>query len=137
MSAHATVENAGSRLPTPLASDGMGGRSRRANSNRPPSLNVIAQNVEAASGQWGKYAEAIAYHADALGMREPLPTVPGIRGQPVISPRFVEWMMMLPEGWVTDTEVARTRQIAMLGNGVVPAQALAAIETLEAMAQLD
>ena len=52
--------------------------------------------------RWGDYAAAIARHANALGRPAPDPTEPGRNG-PRLSPRFVEWLMMLPAGWVTDT----------------------------------
>ena len=51
-----------------------------------------------------------------------------------LSPRFVEWMMGLEDGWVTDPAIwrdtvgnHRNMQLRALGNGVVPAQAAAAI----------
>ena len=51
-----------------------------------------------------------------------------------LSPRFVEWMMGLPDGWVTDPNMwtgvpgnHRNLQLRLLGNGVVPPQAAAAI----------
>ena len=47
-----------------------------------------------------------------------------------LNPQFVEYMMGLPKGWVTDTELSRTQQLKMLGNGVVPQQAYHAIELL-------
>lgn len=40
---------------------------------------------------------------------------------------FVEWMQMLPEGWVTGIEKNRSKALKMLGNGVVPPQARRAI----------
>jgi DNA (cytosine-5)-methyltransferase 1 len=43
--------------------------------------------------------------------------------------RFVEWMMGLPEGWVTD-HVSRRHALQMLGNGIVPQQATAAFRAL-------
>ena len=44
------------------------------------------------------------------------------------APSFVEWLMMLPEGWVTDvTGLTRNELLKMLGNGVVPAQCAAAL----------
>ena len=43
---------------------------------------------------------------------------------------FVEWMMGLPEGWVTDIDISRADQIKALGNGVVPQQALAALRAM-------
>lgn len=39
-------------------------------------------------------------------------------------------MMGLPEGWVTDVDVSRNDQLKMLGNGVVPQQALLALQLL-------
>lgn len=51
-----------------------------------------------------------------------------------LSPRFVEWMMGLPDGWVTDPDIwkdspgnHRNLQLRLLGNGVVPPQAAAAV----------
>lgn len=47
---------------------------------------------------------------------------------PRLSPRFVEWLMGLPEGWVTDvTGLTRNDELKMLGNGVFPAQCAAAL----------
>jgi DNA (cytosine-5)-methyltransferase 1 len=43
---------------------------------------------------------------------------------------FVEYMMGLPKGWVTETGLARAQQLKMLGNGVVPQQAELALELL-------
>lgn len=47
-----------------------------------------------------------------------------------LNPEFVEYMMGLPKGWVTDSELSRTQQLKMLGNGVVPQQAYYALEQL-------
>ena len=47
-----------------------------------------------------------------------------------LSAKFVEYMMGLPEGWVTDTGLSRAQQLKMLGNGVVPQQAEYALELL-------
>ena len=46
---------------------------------------------------------------------------------------FVEYMMGLPTGWVTDTGLSRAQQLKMLGNGVVPQQAEYALELLTAV----
>lgn len=43
---------------------------------------------------------------------------------------FVEYMMGLPIGWVTDLPLSRAQQLKMLGNGVVPQQAYHALELL-------
>lgn len=48
-----------------------------------------------------------------------------------LNPKFVEYMMGLPEGWVTDLDISRSQQLKLLGNGVVPQQAYYAISQLE------
>ena len=59
-----------------------------------------------------------------------------VQGVPVtldsgrVSAKFVEYMMGLPPGWVTDIDISWTQQLKMLGNGVVPQQAHYAIELL-------
>lgn len=47
-----------------------------------------------------------------------------------LNTKFVEYMMGLPEGWVTDLPISRAQQFKLLGNGVVPQQALYALDLL-------
>jgi site-specific DNA-cytosine methylase len=48
-----------------------------------------------------------------------------------LSPRFVEWLMGLPDGWVTAVPgLSRNAQLTALGNGVVPQQTEAAYRML-------
>ena len=47
-----------------------------------------------------------------------------------LNPAFVEYMMGLPVGWVTETGLSRSQQLKMLGNGVVPQQAYHAISLI-------
>lgn len=47
-----------------------------------------------------------------------------------LNAKFVEYMMGLPNGWVTDLDLSRSQQLKMLGNGVVPQQAYYALELL-------
>lgn len=47
-----------------------------------------------------------------------------------VSPKFVEYMMGLPAGWVTDVDVSKAQQYKILGNGVVPQQAYYALQQL-------
>ena len=75
-----------------------------------------------------QYAAAIARAEQAIGRPAPPPTEIGPKGTPRLSPRFVEFLMMLPEGWVTDVAgLTRNELLKMLGNGVVPAQCAAAL----------
>ena len=47
-----------------------------------------------------------------------------------LNAEFVEYMMGLPPGWVTDCGLSRAQQLKILGNGVVPQQAHYALELL-------
>lgn len=47
-----------------------------------------------------------------------------------LNPKFVEYMMGLPKGWVTDLPILDNHKLKMLGNGVVPQQAEYALELL-------
>jgi DNA (cytosine-5)-methyltransferase 1 len=47
-----------------------------------------------------------------------------------VSSKFVEYMMGLPKGWVTDLDISWTQQLKMLGNGVVPQQAYYALQQI-------
>ncbi|HEY1157900.1 MAG TPA: DNA cytosine methyltransferase, partial [Arthrobacter sp.] len=80
---------------------------------------------------WGPYESAIRRWETVLGRPAPDPTERGTRGQPRLAARFVEWMMGLPAGWVTDIDVSRTAQMRALGNGVVRQQAAHAIAHLD------
>ena len=52
-------------------------------------------------------------------------------GKPRLNARFAEWMMGLPEGWVTEVPgLSRAEQLKAIGNGVVPHQAVAALHAL-------
>jgi len=82
-----------------------------------PSLDSLAR-----MDHWGKYAPAIARWAQVIGRPAPDPTEPGSNGLLRLSTRFVEWMMGLPPGHVTD-HVGRSAALRILGNGVVPQQA--------------
>ena len=81
---------------------------------------------------WGDYEPAIRHWEKVLGRAAPAPTEVGTRGQPRLSAELVEWMMGLPEGWVTapDLGMPRRAQLQALGNGVVPQQAATAVRRL-------
>lgn len=80
---------------------------------------------------WLEYAPAIHRWEEVTGREAPLPTETGQRGGDVLSPRFVEWMMGLPAGHVTDTPgLSRSQALKALGNGVVPQQAAHAVSHL-------
>jgi len=78
---------------------------------------------------WGKYAPAIARWEAVLERAAPAPTVER-NDKRRLNPQFVEWMMGLPDGWVTGHGLSAAKELKMLGNGVVPQQAHAAITQL-------
>lgn len=79
---------------------------------------------------WGDYASAIA-RWEAITRPAPAPTEVGPKGSPRLSPRFTEWMMGLPDGWITDVPgITRNEALKACGNGVVPQQAEAALRWL-------
>ena len=63
-----------------------------------------------------------------LGMN--LQAVPNPLDQDKLNAKFVEYMMGLPQGWVTDLDISRAQQLKILGNGVVPQQAYYALQQL-------
>ena len=100
----------------------------------PATGNGHARNLgaEVKPDRWGDYASAIARHEQVFGRPAPALTEPGPKGQPRLSPAFVEFMMMLPAGWITDVPgVTRTEALKMLGNGVVSPQAVAALRDMK------
>jgi len=127
-------------MPTPEASDSSGGRvsselggHRTSGAKRAVTLATALHHVD-----FGQYAPAIA-RWEALTRPAPSPTEPtGKAGAHRLSPAFVEWLMGLPAGWVTDpsiwsgwkTGAARNAQLKALGNGVVPQQCAAAVRHL-------
>ena len=87
---------------------------------------------------WGEYEPAIRRWEARLGRPAPRPTEPTGRNEGHrLSPRFTEWMMGLPEGWVTDPAIgiSRNDQLKACGNGVVPQQATAALRDMLAAFQ--
>lgn len=90
-----------------------------------------ATGVESVGHDWGPYEAAIRRHERALGRSAPPPTETGPKGGQRLSARFVEFLMMLPDGWVTEVPgLTRNEQLKALGNGVVPQQAASALTHL-------
>ena len=116
-------------LPTPAVNDMDRGKT-------PEDWDEWTQSMRERHGNgngltdFGPYAAAIHRWEQVLGRPAPPPTEPGMDGRPRLSPRFVEHMMGLPDGWVCDTGIPRNAQLKALGNGVVPQQAALALSIL-------
>lgn len=79
---------------------------------------------------WRAFSDVVAHWENVTGRAAPPPTVSGVHGGPVLSPAFVEHLMGLPAGWLTDVPLLRVDQLRILGNGVVPHQAALAVSML-------
>ena len=80
---------------------------------------------------WGKFEPAIRRWEQVLGRPAPAPTKPdGKEGAHRLSSKFTEWMMGLPDGWITDCGLSRNEELKACGNGVVPQQAELALRIL-------
>jgi DNA (cytosine-5)-methyltransferase 1 len=80
---------------------------------------------------WGKFEPAIRRWEAILGRQAPEPTKPdGKDGNHRLSSKFTEWMMGLPDGWITGHDLKRNDELKLAGNGVVPQQAELALRLL-------
>lgn len=149
MSGHRTVgseylfsQPGGKLLPTPNTMEHLPARTGEARerqlrrgegpgaSRRQSMGNLREDIVEVEPGEWGPYAAAISRWESVLGRPAPAPTEEGPKGGRRLSAAFVEWMMGLPEGWVTGHGLPLTAELKMLGNGVVPQQAITALREM-------
>ena len=92
--------------------------------------------------RWGEYGAAVLTWAISTRTVPPPLTIDYVATQTTLHPRFpdirtgtnpefIEWMMGLPDGWVTGVPgLTRTQQVRALGNGVVPQQAAAALKDM-------
>jgi hypothetical protein len=114
-------------LPTTTASDWKGANHSGGNSASTRSISTVVEQVT----QWGKFEPAIRRWEQVTGRPAPAPTKPdGKDDAHRLSSKFTEWMMGLPDGWITDHGLTRNEELKMAGNGVCPQQAELAIRTL-------
>ena len=79
---------------------------------------------------FGIYTPAVE-RWERLTRPAPCPIEIGPNGGRRLAAPFAEWMMGLPDGWVTSVpEINRRDQLKAIGNGVCPQQARAAIKAL-------
>ena len=122
---HAGVTLTDALLPTPSVADVQGGRKGRSGDRS----DELLLNGIAHEQRFGQYAPAISRWESVIEQDAPAPTEPtGRGGARRLSPKFTEWMMGLPAGWITDVPgITRNEALKLCGNGVVPQQAFAAI----------
>ena len=116
-------------LPTPSASDGTGG-GQHPDRREGHSRQICDYALMDGTTRWGKYGPAIA-RWEQLTRPAPAPTEPNSKGNPRLNAAFSEWMMGWPAGWVTDVPgIKRNDALRIVGNGVCPQQAIAALRYL-------
>lgn len=94
-------------------------------------LNQAADISHEMRLRWGDTAPAILTWAILTGHAPP--PIVGDRAdyRAETTTEFVEWLMGLPEGWVTQVPgLTRNQQLKALGNGVVPQAAATALNYL-------
>ena len=131
-------------LPTPDTGTSPNGHGRRG--GRPGNghqsgkdLDAAARTLTGPAGSvaavaWGEYEPAIRRWEHVLGQPAPAPAEPGPGGQPRLAAEFAEWMMGIPHLVTGIPGLPRTAQLRIIGNGVVPHQAAAALRLLTAAA---
>ena len=120
------------RLPTPTTRDHKDGTIAPAK-HCPEDKDTSTRAMAHKGTEWGQYEAAVRRWEQVLGREVPKPTEPtGRDGQQQLSARFTEWMMGLDDGWITSPEIGLTRNEALkaCGNGVVPQQAVLALNIL-------
>jgi hypothetical protein len=120
------------KLGTPRGSSANGPTAKQVKMGAPKGR--LEDQVEASMQgivNWGKFEPAIRRWEEVLGRPAPAPTKPdGKEGAHRLSSRFTEWMMGVPEGWITDCGLTRNEELKACGNGVVPQQAELALRIL-------
>jgi hypothetical protein len=140
----------GRLLPTPDTGCSPNGHGRRG--GRPgnghqsgagldTAATALAPGFESRAGQgavaWGEYEPAIRRWEHVLGYPAPPPAEPGPSGRPRLSAAFAEWLMGIPELVTGVPGIPRTRQLKIIGNGVVPQQAAAGLRLLIEAAEVE
>lgn len=121
-------------MPTPTTRDHKDGTQPHERGGQ-VQTDTIARAVfnsgEVLKSSWGKFEPAIRRWEQTLGRPAPAPTqADGKDGAHRLSSRFTEWMMGLPDGWITDCGLSRNDELKACGNGVVPQQAELALRIL-------
>ena len=119
-------------LPTPNARDGGGGGAQHPDIHKAGGHQVcLTDAATIMASKFGPYAEAVQRWEQET-RPAPDPTQPNTKGKPQLAAPFAEWMMGLPEGWVTSPAIglSRAQQLKAIGNGVCVQQAEAALRHL-------
>jgi DNA (cytosine-5)-methyltransferase 1 len=121
-------------FPTPIVRDYKDGQAEVLRNGKVQTDTVgraIMNSGEVSENKWGKFESAVRLWEQEIEREAPSPTKPdGKEGAHRLSSKFTEWMMGLPEGWITDVGLTRNEELKLAGNGVVPQQAELALRLL-------
>jgi DNA (cytosine-5)-methyltransferase 1 len=92
---------------------------------------ALGQDKSRTQGNQGQ-SQSIAYQLVKAIYNQEVPA-PLVENR--LNVKFVEYMMGLPNGWVTDVNLLNSQMLKILGNGVVPQQAYRALELLHSYPQ--
>lgn len=115
-------------LPTPTRRDYKDNVVRR-EPHRPKATDTLSRALV----DFDSYTDATEYWKRVIERDIPTPVESTGKGDGRfrLSVHFVEWMMGLPEGWVTDVPgLSHNEALQALGNGVVPQQARTALSAM-------
>lgn len=121
-------------IPTPTTRDFKDGRAEHRRDGKVQTDTVaraVINGDEVSETSWGKFEPAIRRWEAVTGRAAPAPTKPDGRDDTHrLSSKFTEWMMGLPDGWITGVGLKRNDELKACGNGVVPQQAELALLSL-------
>lgn len=134
-------------LPTPATADGSRGpdfaRAGREGCGGDDLVTIAARASRSIGVEWGRYEPAIR-RWEQITRVAPHPVEPNSKGNPRLAAAFPEWMMGWPDQWATGLvgqerskkalraagHISRNEALRIIGNGVVPQQAYAALAYL-------
>lgn len=123
------------RLPTPTVADTF---TDKLQSSQQKEGSMHSVNLsQAVHMNWGMFQPAIDRWESVIDRKAPPATIPDEHGNDRLSSKFAEWMMGLPEGWITDVGLTRNEELKAAGNGVCPQQAELALRILLADVMLE
>ena len=119
-------------LGTPVASEGLKAPAQQNSETKSKTGQVwLSNQAKDMEFSWGKFEPAIRRWEKVINRSAPAPTKPdGKDGAHRLSSEFTEWMMGLPQGWITGVGLKRNDELKACGNGVVPQQAVLALSML-------
>ena len=128
----ARIEDQVQLLQTPVASEGLKAPAQQSEEVKKKTGQVwLSNQAKDMQTNWGRFEPAIRRWEEVIGRLAPVPTKPdGKDGAHRLSSRFTEWMMGLPDGWITEVGLTRNEELKACGNGVVPQQAELALRVL-------